>query len=143
MKTIDEIIKRDDYVRLNDALFNRTLKIASKIFAKMGELEINELSVPDCTVRICSRRSNVDTYEYLGIVTKGCEDDVDWCNSLQDSSSYYYTGDFSCWIEKATYKQRLRFLNNARALFDELDRIETEKCDAITSAIEQTNNLIG
>lgn len=142
MKKIDEIIKRDDYVRLNDTLFDHTITIAYKIRKKMSNLEITNLSVEGCSVSICNRRSSVDTCSFLGIKEKvGMYEE--YYNSLEHSRSEYYTGDFSCWIEKATYKQRLRFLNNARALFDELDRIETEKCDAITSAIEQTKDLIG
>lgn len=143
MKTIEEIINRDDYVRLNNALFNRAISIAIKIRTKMNDLDIIKLSVEGCSVSICQRKSNVGTCEFLGMIADS--DDRDFCdyyNSLEHSHSEYYAGDFSCWIEKATYAQRLRLLNNARALFDELDRIETDKCNAINAAIEQTNDLV-
>ncbi len=38
MKTLQEIIERNDYVRMNEALVNRSVELAKIILDKMQEL---------------------------------------------------------------------------------------------------------
>lgn len=43
VKTIDEIMKRDDYARLTKTLKDRTEEIAVKVRRKMNDLDLDEI----------------------------------------------------------------------------------------------------
>lgn len=130
MKTIDEIVNRNDYKSLNQSLNDRVKEISKIIRKKMYELEITELD----DYRICEVKSRSGfSDDYLAI------DDEYAFGSLESDGEYYFCNDFNCHVNAATYHQKLKFLNNSRNLFNLLDSIETKKCDEIKNALE--NNL--
>lgn len=128
MKTIDEIVARIDYKNLNEALNERVKEIAEIIRKKMNYLQIEELG----DYRICEVKSNC-----------GCSDDylaIEYeysYRSLEADGEYYYCNDFNCKVCAASYHQKLDFLNSSKRLFDELDQIETKKCEEIKKALEE------
>lgn len=141
MKTIDEIISRTDYINLNSALKNRCIKIARIIRSKMEDLDIDEISVNGRKYNIVKRHtySGFST-EYLAV---HCYIDYEeWDLSLEQTSFEYYTGDFHCAINPATSKLFLEFLNNAKAIFEQLDEIETSSVNAINEAMAATKDLV-
>lgn len=125
MKTVDEIINRHDYVRLNESLNNKVEELAMIIRNKMVELDLIDLG--DYHI------SNISANGYAAHLLNDMDN-----NSVESSKFYYYCGDFNCPITPATSKSKLDFLNKAKDLLQELDRIETVKCEAIKEAL--TNN---
>lgn len=98
MKTLDEILKREDYKRLTSEMAERVYDIAIKIRRKMHSLyDIND--------------------------------------------SGYLHNDYSCYINGATNKEALAFLNRARKIIEYLGEKEEEKVKAIQQAMADTADL--
>lgn len=142
MKTLDEIISRSDYARLNTALIDRAQELAKIICQKMQELDQEELYEPhsDVAIRVVTRKSNISSYTFLGL------DKTDECGnhysvSLQDRGSFYVHNDFHCWLSSATSEEYLKFLNSAKEFICMLDELETEKCNQLNQALELTKDL--
>lgn len=137
MKTLDEILKREDYKRLTSKMAERVYDIAIKIRRKMHSLDIKELTVDGLKIRDCKRRSNVDSYVFLAVV-----DNEDYEDSLYDiNDSGYLHNDYSCYINGATNKEALAFLNRARKIIEYLGEKEEEKVKAIQQAMADTADL--
>lgn len=137
MKTLDEILKREDYKRLTSEMAERVYDIAIKIRRKMHSLDIKELTVDGLKIRDCKRRSNVDSYVFLAVV-----DNEDYEGSLYDiNDSGYLHNDYSCYINGATNKEALAFLNRARKIIEYLGEKEEEKVKAIRQAMADTADL--
>lgn len=134
MKTVDEIINREDYIKLNEALKNRSIQIAKMIRGLMYELEISEIG----DYRICNVSSNGCSEDYLSIAVDGSPE----YHSLEHEKSFRYANDFHCWIEKATGQERLQFLNCAKVLFEKIDNMKTQRCHEIENALSETESLI-
>lgn len=137
MKTLDEILKREDYKRLTSEMAERVCDIAIKIRRKMHSLDIKELTVDGLKIRDCKRRSNVDSFVFLAVV-----DNEDYEGSLYDiNDSGYLHNDYSCYINGATNKEALAFLNRARKIIEYLGEKEEEKVKAIQQAMADTADL--
>lgn len=137
MKTLDEILKREDYKRLTSKMAERVYDKAIKIRRKMHSLDIKELTVDGLKIRDCKRRSNVDSYVFLAVV-----DNEDYEDSLYDiNDSGYLHNDYSCYINGATNKEALAFLNRARKIIEYLGEKEEEKVKAIQQAMADTADL--
>lgn len=137
MKTLDEILKREDYKRLTSEMAERVYDIAIKIRRKMHSLDIKELTVDGLKIRDCKRRSNVDSYVFLAVV-----DNEDYEDSLYDiNDSGYLHNDYSCYINGATNKEALAFMNRARKIIEYLGEKEEEKVKAIQQAMADTADL--
>ena len=128
MKTIDEIVARSDYKNLNEALNERVKEIAEIIRKKMYYLQIEGLD----DYRICEVKSNSGySDDYLAILDEYAD------RSLEADGGYYFCNDFNCHVCAASYHQKLDFLNSSKRLFEELDEIETKKCEEIKKALEE------
>lgn len=115
----------------------RVYDIAIKIRRKMHSLDIKELTVDGLKIRDCKRRSNVDNYVFLAVV-----DNEDYEDSLYDiNDSGYLHNDYSCWINGATNKEALAFLNRARKIIEYLGEKEEEKVKVIQQAMADTADL--
>ena len=137
MKTLDEILKREDYKRLTSEMTERVYDIAIKIRRKMHSLDIKELTVDGLKIRDCKRRSNVDNYVFLAVV-----DNEDYEDSLYDiNDSGYLHNDYSCYINGATNKEALAFLNGARKNIEYLGEKEEDKVKVIEEAMADTADL--
>lgn len=137
METLDEILKREDYKRLTSEMAERVYDIAIKIRRKMHSLDIKELTVDGLKIRDCKRRSNVDSYVFLAVV-----DNEDYEDSLYDiNDSGYLHNDYSCYINGATNKEALAFLNRARKNIEYLGEKEEEKVKVIQQAMADTADL--
>lgn len=142
MKTLDEIVNRNDYVRLNEALMDRVFELAQIVLEKMKELDVKYIDEFD--LRIVKYSCNAGFSErHLCIVDQNFgEYEYENARSLEVSSSYYYCNDFNAWIQAASSKDRLNFLNNAKSILEYLDALETEKCNDIEEALSETANLV-
>lgn len=124
MKTIEEIINRNDYVRLNKSLTNRVEEIATLIADKMEELDMafhqdHWHKVGDC-VFSCMLDRDDHPHIYLPNDERGYWDNVEYSSS----------------------DKKVIFLNHARRIFEWLSSKEDELCKSINAAIEQTNDLV-
>ena len=133
MRTIEEILKRDDYKRLSSELSDIVANIAKCVREKMDQIDVKELGY----YFIATQKSNSGyTYKYLSVA----RNNYDYVGaSLEDDHSYYYCGDFNCEVTAASNKDKLKFLNSARSILSELDKIEDDQCKEIEESINNYN----
>lgn len=158
MKTIDEILNRNDYQRMTVQLKERVQEIAFRMRLKLVELDLedeevgvavkgmNGCNADYVAVRYASVCSNsCGSYDYLGIDVSDNEDKRYGCtclHSLEDiNKDYYYAQDFTAHVRGASNKEALRFLNAAPQLFKLLDEIEEKQVQVVKDALEKTKNL--
>lgn len=154
MKTLDEILNRNDYLRLTETLKERVEEIARRIRQKMVELDIEndddfwngEIGVDNVVVRIVRQKSSVGTYSYLAI-KREVDAEYDGTStysyfSLEDiNKDFYYSGDFNARVQGASNKEALAFLNVAKKLIQGLGEVEQEKVKAIENSLETNKDL--
>lgn len=147
MKTLQEIIDRHDYVRINAALKQRAYELAEKIRTKFEELhpvwDSRKDDLPEYAVSIGKRWYTVryNVYAYNG--------------------AKYTEGTCLCvfpnWIEKEWWSLEhqphavyatdtpsdvfVQFLNDANEILQELDKAETQLVADAQSALDSTANL--
>lgn len=99
-KNFNEILQREDYVRLTANLKERTEEIAQLIKSKMVQLDLEDetIEVEGVKIAIKGVSSNCGRYEFLAIENTGEFSseygEKDWW-SLQDvNHTFYYAGDF-------------------------------------------------
>lgn len=146
-QSLDAILARDDYKRMTAALKEKVEKVAHRIYNKMEELDIDDaIRVDGITIKRCSVRANVGTYEYLAILDNDGDrfmpEEYQEKRSLQDiGKEYYYGGDFTAKVIGATNKDALAFLNAAKDFIVALGEVEQKKVDDIDEALEDNDNL--
>ena len=158
MKTIDEILNRNDYQRMTAQLKERVEEIAHKVRLKLVELDLEDeevgITVKDANgcnvdyvvVRCASITSNsCGSYDFLGIDVSNNEDKrYGWSclHSLEDiNKDYYYAQDYTAPVHGASNKEALRFLNAAPQLFKLLDETEDKQVQDVKDALDKTKNL--
>lgn len=129
MKTLEEIIKRDDYKRLTSQMRERVEELAEKIRFKMNYLDLKELAVKNTHLYVVSGRTKCGYYEYLALN----ENDVYYC--IDGAYSGYIHGDFFHYCRTATNDMCLKFLNVSKEIFNYLDGVENEKVKDIEDAL--------
>ena len=141
-KTLDEILNRNDYVRLTATLKTRVEEIAKRIREKMEELDIlnddrfdnGEIGVDGVVVRVVSiKKQTFGEYEYLAIKREG---ESSWYSLEDIGKEYYYAGDFSAKVVGASNKEALAFLNVAKKLIEGLGNIEDELVNNLQTALK-------
>ena len=147
MKTLDAILKRNDYARLTATLKARVEEIAKRIREKMDYLDISdddnfdngEIGIDGVVVRVVSmKRRTFGEYEYLAIKREGeCHGDYKWYSLEDVGKEYYYAGDFTAKVVGATNKEALAFLNVAKKLIKGLGYIEDERVKSVEAALNR------
>ena len=147
MKTLDAILRRNDYARLTATLKARVEEIAKRIREKMDYLDIadddnfdnGEIGIDGVVVRVVSmKRRTFGEYEYLAIKREGeCHGDYKWYSLEDVGKEYYYAGDFTAKVVGATNKEALAFLNVAKKLIKGLGDIEDERVKSIEAALNR------
>ena len=134
-KTLDEILNRNDYVRLTATLKTRAEEIAKRIREKMKDLDISnnddfykgEIGIDDVAVRVKSIKSRAGEYEFLAIKREGeCYGESSWY-SLEDIGKEYLG---------ASNKEALAFLNVAKKLIEGLGNIEDERVNNLQISLK-------
>lgn len=139
MKTLDEIINNEHYERLNGALVERSCELANKIRKAMRSAEVTKIG--DYSIRTVRSNSGYsDTSLYI-VTHDGEYDDYPEYRSLEHEESYYYCNDFNCWIEAAKGRDRLKFLNDARSILDEIESIKQKRIANVEDALKAVENL--
>lgn len=151
MKTIDEIINRQDYVRMNNALIARAHEVAVIIRDKMNQIDMKaSKSAPCIALKEIFRYSNGERFScglslcYRVAITDPedryyCQ--LDGCKPFR----YYSLDERTSWNEsvndEADSKMLLYFMNNVRTILDEIDELETKKVAEMEKAINETANI--
>ena len=147
VKTIDEILKRDDYARLTKTLKDRTEEIAVKVRRKMNDLDLDTIKVDGLTLTVKKYSADYGQYHSDKLsIERHCvynyNEEYNEYVSLEDiNESYYLAGDYKCWITGASNKEALKFLNSAKKIFEYLDEIETQQVNDVTKALEETKDM--
>jgi hypothetical protein len=140
MKTLDQIINNENYTRLNGALIDRSVELAEKIRKAMSSAKIKDIGDYSIrTVRSNSGFSNTALY-----ISSVIEDEYGYHNfylSLETTDSDYFCNDFNCYIRAAKGHDRLKFLNDAKWILEEIDKIKEERVKKIEAALEATKEL--
>ena len=140
MKTLDEIINNAPYEKLNGALIERSMELAEKIRQAMRSAEITE--VGDYSIRTVRTRSGFsDTALYIEVESNDYWRSEPEYHSLEQTTSGYYTGDFNCWIQAANGRERLKFLNDARSIIEEIDAIKQKRMEDVEKALKSVENI--
>ena len=139
MKTIDEIINNAPYVKLNGALIDRSKELANKIRKAMDSAEITEIG--DYSIRTVRTHSGFSiTSLYIEVETDGPYK-IPEHRSLEQTKSFYYAGDFDAWIEAAEGRDRLKFLNDALSILEEIEAIKQKRLADVELALKTVENL--
>lgn len=139
MKTLDEIINNENYTKLNGALVDRSIELAEKIREAMRSAEIEEIG--DYSIRTVRTRSGFsDTSLYIYCLGSYDDPEPEY-RSLETSESRYYTGDFNCWIQAAKGKDRLKFLNDAKSILEEIDKIKQKRIEDVEKVLKDVEKL--
>lgn len=139
MKTIDEIINNAPYEKLNGALIDRSKELADKIRQAMDSAEITEIG--DYSIRTVRTHSGFSyTSLYIEVELDGLYNHPEY-RSLEWTKSSYYAGDFNCWIEAAKGRDRLKLLNDARSIIEEIDAIKQKRMADVELALKTVENL--
>jgi hypothetical protein len=142
MKTIDEILKRDDYKKLVPALRSRAEEVAHLIKEKMVDLDLRSFDGTGFSLHIVRSRTNCGSYEYLAF--DAGESDYYYAHRfycLDGAYQGYVHDDFNHPCYTASNGMMLKFLNNAKEIIEKLDEIETEKVKSITEALKNVEEL--
>lgn len=142
--SLDEILAREDYMRMTEHLKDKVEYIAHRICDKMFELDIEEsLSVDGVTIEPTSVCSNVGGYLFLAILDNASmQEQYIRRHSLEDiGRGYYYGGDLTAWVQGASNKEALSFLHAAKDIILKLGEIEQMQADDIKQAIDENDNI--
>lgn len=140
MKTLDEIINNAPYEKLNGALIERSMELAEKIRRAMRSAEIME--VGDYSIRTVRTRSGFsDTSLYIEAEKSGSWYDNPEYHSLEQDTSGYYANDFNCCIEAANGRERLKFLNDAASILEEIDAIKQKRMEDVEKVLKAVENI--
>lgn len=139
MKTLEQIIEREDYKKLTVNLKDRTLELAEKMMrfaCELGLDEYDEFKVAGLcfNIKVVKSRSGFsqrhlfirDEYYYEAL-------------TLRISQCLFV--DYNCYVRAASNSTRLVFLNKAKQIFKELEDIQNRQIEKIETALKESENL--
>lgn len=146
MKTLDEILKRNDYVKLSPSLKAAAKDIARRIREKIEDLDLandddfyhGEIGIGDVAVRIESVNSRHSEYDFLAIKREGESlGDASWFSLEDIGEKYYFKGDYTAEVCGASNKEAIAFLNVAKQLIEGLGDVEQKRIDRALQALNE------
>ena len=146
MKTLDDILKRNDYVRLTPSLKAAAKDVARCIREKIEDLDLandddfyqGEIGIGDVAVRVESVKSHHGEYEFLAIKREGeCYGDASWFSLEDIGDQYYFKGDYTAEVCGASNKEAIAFLNVAKQLIEGLGDVEQKRIDRAQQALNE------
>lgn len=147
MKTLDEIINRNDYIHINGALAERTGELAVKVAEKMQEIEARCIGINDkYELRRISISPEFGYGQILSIREKNTPRRFDYVLALTHGSNTWQSAtgfgedDYTDIYEAGTWA-KLLFLNNCLNIINAIDELETRKTKEIETALESVKNL--
>lgn len=138
MKTIDEVIKRNDYKKLVPRLNEKSIEIAQLILRKMIELDCEDVCFKVGAYIRCNKYSGDGGTETHLVV----ENDYGQIYSLNVLKGYHLNGNFSnVFIEPADNKMRLVFLNSVQNILEQLIHLEDTLTIQVESALREVESI--
>lgn len=144
MKTLDEIIKRNDYVRVTKQLRERAHELSEIILRKIVELDCAESTM--CfnghSYEVHTLTSNVSSEDFLCVQEFGDFDGDMYVShyNLHGRKGYMH-GDFNCPLKDASNAMYRDFLNDCRDILAWLDHIESKKVTECEQALKNAEGL--
>ena len=136
MKTLQQILKRNDYIRLSKELAEKAEELADEILAKMIELDIDELDNLEI-INVSSNSGHEQNYLIIeGNPNSGILNICKHSFIGSNRSGFHFAGDFNCWVDFAENKEAILFVNNVNNYLLLLDKIETEKFEEIKKLLK-------
>ncbi|WP_152570205.1 hypothetical protein [Porphyromonas gulae] len=135
---LKKVLERDDYKRVSDKISDAAEKLEGIIRAKMEALEETEISANGHIYIISKVRSNSGHSEECLARYKSRDEQCEWIGWR----SQYFCGDFHCWIEGAKTRTEVEFVNDAKALLQALDKIETELAKEAEDALASVKDIV-
>jgi len=139
MKTIEEIINKESYERLNGALVDRVIEIAEKLKEACFKLDLescDSFKLAGITFQLRRVKSN-SGYSQWNLYMYTERDLV----AVDEKTSYYFVNDFNCYIKSSNNTEKLYFLQHAKQIFDEIEQMFQTNANDIEKAIEETKSL--
>lgn len=138
MKTLDEIINRKDYVRINESLKRRSSELAP-IFAKKF-YELTDFAWRDKT-EYPKFAVQVNNHSYCAIVTRTIGGVIDAMSFVRVYDSTYKGGweyffNYDDLFQCCNYSVLLDFLNDAKDILKELSEMEDERVKEAEEALK-------
>lgn len=133
-----KVLERDDYKKVSNRISEAAERLEVLIRAKMEALEVTEISANRHIYIISKVRSSSGYSEECLARYKSSDEQCEWIGW----KSQYFVGDFRCWIEGAKTRTEVEFVNDAKALLQELDEIETELTQKAEDALEAVKDII-
>lgn len=149
MKTLDEIISRQDYIKANNALVKRANELAQIFADKFDELvgawNRREEDFPSHAIKVNGHQYCAMRNMYLYGVNEWYSEGVRFVRYYDDAYDYdrYETkclnhADFG---KEASYDEYVDFLNDAQDIMRELDECETQRVQEIEKAIKNADGI--
>ena len=144
MKTLDEIIKRNDYVRVTEQMRERAHELARIILKKIVELDLEDETwcFNGHNYKVHTVVSNQGTDDLLCVPVVSDFDghlSMDFYN-LHGRNGYLY-GDYSCPLHDASNFRYRDFLNDCKDIFAWLDHMESKKVSECEEALKNAEGL--
>ena len=141
-KTLDEILKRDDYETLSKSLLEKVQVIADKIAIKLSRLdEVNRRISVDY-------KDADDKYIYVTVMAKAIDAKIHLTFETQQFDKYkrlqtvYKTlSDFDS-VDAASVNAALKFLKAAKGIIENINDIEEKKVNEINKTLEDTEEVL-
>lgn len=139
MKTLDELVERTDYKIVNGQMRKRCVKLAEKLLKACQLVGLDE----------------VDTFELAGMEFEiqtlkprcGYTEDIIYLSynrqwyAINREQSYYFCNDYNFHVEAAPSRVFLEFLNNAKAVFEDLEQKQDELIEKMRDSLAKTEEL--
>ena len=141
-KTLDEILKRDDYETLSKSLLEKVQVIADKIAIKLSRLdEVNRRISVDY-------KDADDKYIYVTVMAKAIDAKIHLTFETQQfdkdkmlQTVYKTLSDFDS-VDAASVNEALMFLNAAKGIIEKINDIEEKKVNEINKTLEDTEEVL-
>ena len=141
-KTLDEILKRDDYETLSKSLLEKVQVIADKIAIKLSRLdEVNRRISVDY-------KDADDKYIYVTVMAKAIDAKIHLTFETQQfdkdkmlQTVYKTLSDFDS-VDAASVNEALKFLKAAKGIIENINDIEEKKVNEINKTLEDTEEVL-
>lgn len=147
MKTLQEIIERNDYERINSALKNRAYELAVKIRTKFEQLmpvwDSRKEDYPDWAVDLSGRWYTVkyNIYRYNGVKETDSTTLCVFPNHLDDTWYSLENQPYAAYATDTPAAVFVQFLNDAKQILKQLDEKETELVNEANAALNAAKGL--
>lgn len=139
MKTLDELIERNDYKVVNARLRKRCAELGEKLLKACQLIELDEeeeFQLGRLTFSIRTLKPRCGFTEDIIFLHDGEER-----YAINRVLSYYFCNDYNYYVNAAPSKVFLRFLNNAKFVFADLEAAQNNVMKDMIKALADTEEL--